>query len=151
MQVLIRDATAQDTCRVSITMREIDVAECRAAGHTPAQALDNALKMSALCWTGEVDGWPEAMFGVAPLSASTGIGSPWFLGSNKARKAQRAFLREAPEYLARIEALFPRLEGMVSERNTSARRWLVRMGFSIETHYRVLMHGEQMMRFSKGF
>jgi hypothetical protein len=139
-----------DTGKVAVLMCDIDVAECRAAGHTPWQALHTAYRSSALCWTGEVNGWPQAMFGVVPGSLASGLGYPWFLGSNTARKAMRHFLREAPQYITRMEALFPRLEGMVSTRNSSAIRWLVRMGFVVEDAVTVL-RGEPMARFSKGF
>lgn len=150
MNVLIREPQALDVVRVATIMRPIDVEECRACGHTPLEALIEAQRVSALCWTGEIDGWPEAMFGVAPASLIGGLGAPWLLGSNKARKAQRQFLREAPKYLAKIEALFPRLEGMVSVRNTAAIRWLARMGFSVEDWYQVNMGGEPFYRFVKG-
>jgi hypothetical protein len=150
MIVTIREPEPLDVQRVACAMRWIDVIECRVAGHTPVQALITAKKQSVMCWTGDVDGWPEAMFGVVPISASTGLGSPWFLGSARARKAQRLFLSEAPKYLERIETLFPRLEGMVSANNHSARRWLVRMGFDVEKRYQVLS-GEPMQHFRKGF
>lgn len=150
MIVTIREPQELDVERVATIMREIDRAECRAAGHSPWAALTEARDMSVLCWTGEVDGWPHAMFGVAPVSVMGGVGAPWFLGSDTARKAQRQFLRGAPKYLARIEAVFPKLEGYVSTRNHSAKRWLARMGFQVENEYQVL-NGEPMSHFSKGF
>lgn len=150
MQVLIREPQELDAERVATIMREIDRAECRASGHSPWGALTEAQDMSVLCWTGEVDGWPHAMFGVAPVSVLGGVGAPWFLGSDTARKAQRQFLREAPKYLARIEAVFPKLEGYVSTRNHSAKRWLARMGFQVENEYQVL-NSEPMAHFTKGF
>lgn len=150
MKVLFREPEPRDPDRVSVLMRPIDIVECRVAGLTPWQALKQSVKTSALCWTGEVDGWPEAMFGVVPISVATGLGAPWFLGSNKARRSARLFLVEAPKYLARIEALFPRLEGHVSMNNDAARRWLVRMGFVVEKSYQII-DGEPMLRFTKGF
>lgn len=148
--IAIREPQPRDIERIAVTMRPIDVAECRAAGHTPWQALGEAQRSSVLVWTGEVNGWPEAMFGVAPGNIVNGLGYPWFLGSERARKNARGFMHLAPLYLARIEVLFPRLEGTVSVRNTSALRWLVRMGFHVERHYTVLMRGEPMHRFTKG-
>jgi hypothetical protein len=150
VQVLIRDPQDLDVERVSVLMREIDKAECRAAGYSPWAALTEACETSVLCWTGEVDGWPHAMFGVAPVSVMGGVGAPWFLGSEQARRAARLFLREAPKYIARIEAVFPKLEGYVSTRNHSAKRWLARMGFQVENEYHVF-NGEPMSHFTKGF
>lgn len=147
--VLIREPEPLDTERVATIMRAIDRRECRAAGLSPWGALVEAQRMSALCWTGEVDGFPHAMFGVVPTSAATGVGSPWFLGSEVARRNARLFLVEAPKYLARIETIFPRLEGYVHAENKAAHRWLLRMGFNIE-YWSRLMNGEPMFSFTKG-
>jgi hypothetical protein len=149
--LLIREPQAQDVERIAVCMAEIDVAECRAASHTPWQGLSEAKAMSALVWTGEVDGWPEAMFGVVSGSAVTGLGHPWLLGTTRARRQVRAFMQDAPGYLQRIEALFPRLTGRVAARNTAAIRWLCRLGFVVETHWTIRQQGELMHEFRKGF
>lgn len=150
MNLVYRPIEPQDNGRVAVIMAPLDVDECKALGYTPWQALAAAEKASAFSWTGEIDGWPEAMFGVVPGNYVTGLGHPWFLGSRKARFMRREFLRDAPEFLARIEALFPRLDGYVSARNTTAIRWLHRMGFVVQDET-TLMRGEPMRRFLKGF
>lgn len=131
-------------------MAEIDKLECRVFGHSPWQALHAGVVKSARAWTAEVDGEPEAIFGVAPLNWTTGKGSPWLLGTDGARKVQRAFLTEAPKYLEEIEQMFPRLANMVSAKNTAALRWLPRLGFVIDQQV-VLIRGEPMLHFRKGF
>ena len=131
-------------------MAKIDVAECRAAGNGPYRALELAKAGSVMCWTGVIDGRPEAMFGVVPGSMITGLGYPWLLGTDKARSAQRLWLATAPGYVARIEALFPRLEGRVSQRNLVAIRWLRRLGFVVDADPRDF-RGEPMLHFHKGF
>jgi len=151
MTVTYRLAQPGDVERIAVAMCDIDVAECAAGGHTPWQALSNAKRQSVICWTGEIDGWPEAMFGVVPGSIMGGHGYPWFLGSNKARSRQRLFLTDAPRFLAPIETVFPRLEGCVAVRNTAAIRWLRRLGFVVEDHAILIMRGEPMHRFVKGF
>lgn len=151
MTLLIREVRPGDVERVSVLMREVDRAECRAAGQTPWQSLNKAVALSALSWTGELKGWPHAIFGVVSGSAVTGLGHPWFLGSNDARRQQRAFLRVAPGYLGQIELMFPRLTGQVSQRNVAAIRWLRRMGFVVEDRWSFLRGGEPMFDFRKGF
>lgn len=150
MNVTFREAEPSDIGRVAVTMAPIDVIECRVAGHTPFQALEHAYRRSFLLWTGVVDGWPQAMFGVVPGDIIGGIGYPWFLGSRTARKAQRLFLTEAPGYLRRIEMLFPKLEGAVHQDNHAAIRWLQRLDFVLELPA-TLVGGEPMCRFHKGF
>lgn len=150
MTVAFRKPQPLDVERVATLMREIDRRECKAVGLSPWGALDGAVDASVLCWTGEVDGFPHAMFGVVPSSAATGIGSPWFLGSEEARKNARLFLAEAPKYLAQIEAIFPRLEGRVHVENQAGHRWLLRMGFRVDFRYHT-MNGEPLFRFTKGF
>lgn len=150
MTVTFREPALGDETMVSIRMRPADIVECRAGGHTPYVALKEAKARSALCWTGCVDGEPEAMFGVVPGNFLLGIGYPWFLGSARARRSQRQFLEVAPEYLGRMEALFPRLEGAVWAGNTSATRWLHRMGFVVDEQI-VTLNDIAMHRFHKGF
>ena len=151
MTLNIRDVEPMDVERLSVAMRQIDRDECRAMGHTPWQALFEAKQHSALCWTGAVNDRPEAMFGVVSGSAVTGLGHPWFLGSDIARRQQRAFLQLAPQYIERIEAVFPRLDGYVSTRNVASLRWLRYMGFKLEIDTVFNMRGEPMIRFTKGF
>lgn len=151
MTLLIRPPQAGDIERLAVSMAQIDVAECRAAGHGPWQALSRARDESHMVWTGEINGWPHAMFGVVPLSLATGRGAPWFLGSETARTQGRALLKFAPIYLQTMETLYPRLEGHVAERNRRAIRWLRYLGFVVEDHYAVVMRGEPMLHFKKGF
>lgn len=146
----IRATQPGDVEKLSVIMHPLDIAECRAMGQTPWGALHAGRRLSTLVWTGAVNGWPEAMFGVVPVSYASGRGRPWFLGSTAARKQQRAFLREAPQYLEEMEKLFPRLDNWVSVRNTSALRWLRRLGFVVE-HKPKVFNGEPMLHFHKGF
>lgn len=150
MKVDIRHFQPGDIDRIAVTMSPIDVLECKVAGHSPAQALANAHKTSALSWTGEIDGWPEAMFGVVPRSMLSEYGYPWFLGSNRARRAQRQFLTLAPKVLAMIEYVYPKLEGVVHLDNTAAIRWLQRLDFVLDLPA-TKISGEPMLRFHKGF
>lgn len=151
MKVTIREAAVGDVERVAVLMAPMDVLECKAAGNTPWQGLTRARQQSALCWTGEIDGEPEALFGIVPGVVLAGIGYPWFLGSERARKAQRQFLVEAPRYLHLMETIFPNMEGAVHAHNAAAHRWLIRLGFHVEDWYQREMNGEPMLRFFKGF
>lgn len=149
--ITFREPRAADAHDVAVVMAEIDVAECRAMGFAPWPALYQGMMQSAICWTGEIDGEPNAMFGLVVGSAVTDLGHPWFLGSEKARRNARAFLEIAPDYLRRMEVFCSRLDGHVAQRNRPAIRWLRRMGFVVEEQEPILMRGEPMLRFHKGF
>lgn len=132
-------------------MSEIDERECRAFCLDPFEALLRATDQSILCWTGAIDGMPQAVFGVAPVSIGTGWGRPWFLGTDKARKEKKAFLKIAPLYLNRIGAIFPRMDNYIHQENDVAIGWLKKMGFVVDDHA-VVFNGEPMLHFySKDF
>lgn len=148
--ITYRRPQSGDVERIAAMMHPLDILECRVADHTPWQGLHEARVNSIMCWTAEVDGWPEAMFGVVPANLSTGRGYPWLLGTSLARQHAKAFLTHAPVYLETIEHYFPRLEGMVSTKNTAAIRWLHRLKFVVDTDIQVVRE-EPMRHFHKGF
>ena len=117
---------------VARRMREIDVRECAAFGHTPKTALREAILGSDKAWTALVDGRPEAIFGVVVNSALTGVGSPWFLGTDVVWQHGRALLGMGPAIIARLHDSSETLAGYVSCENAAAIRMLRRWGFSVE-------------------
>lgn len=149
--IAFRQPQPADVGYIADSMAEIDVAECAAMGFTPAQALKEGYAHSLISWTADVDGEPQAMFGLLMGSAVTDLGHPWFLGTAAARHHARAFLEIAPDYLRRMEVFCARLDGYVSARNRPAIRWLRRMGFVVEEEQQQVMRGETMLRFHKGF
>ena len=112
-------------------MREIDRIECAARGHAPKQALRLALRASLWAVTAKIDGRPEAMFGLAPVSVIADRGCPWFLGSDAVLSHGRDLLEIGPEVLGRMHCSFMRLENSVSAGNGKAIRLLRRWGFTL--------------------
>jgi len=110
-------------------MREADVVECRALGHSPKQALRDGLIASSLCLTALVDGRPEAMFGLVVNNALAGEGTPWMLGTEAIYDHPRAMLRWGPRFVAAMLDSTPALSNLVSIDNARAIRFLRRMGF----------------------
>lgn len=150
MTLQFREPSQFDISYVAERMAYADLVECRAHGLTPYRALQEAVDTSVLAWTGAVNGLPQALFGVSSISLVTGWGRPWFLGTSRARKEARAFLKIAPLYLERISAIFPRLDNYVHRDNAAAIGWLRKMGFVIETEV-LNFGGEPMLHFHKGF
>jgi len=112
-------------------MREADVVECRAMGHSPKQALRDGLIASSLCLTALVDGRPEAMFGLVVTSALAGEGTPWMLGTEAIYDHPRAMLRWGPRFVAAMLDSTPALSNLVSVGNERAIRMLRRWGFTL--------------------
>lgn len=117
--------------RIANAMGHWDRVECEAGGRSPIAALRLSLAGSVMAWTALVDRVPVAMWGVVPLSEIDGLGTPWMLGTDEARRHPRAFFeggaRTVPEMLSR----FRRLENMVATGNKPAIRLLARWGFVV--------------------
>lgn len=124
-------ASPAHTRRIANAMGYWDRVECEAGGRSPITALRLSLAGSVMAWTALVDRVPVAMWGVVPLSEIDGLGTPWMLGTDEARRHARAFFeggaRTVPEMLSR----FRRLENMVATGNKPAIRLLARWGFEV--------------------
>lgn len=125
-------------------MASIDALECRAYGREPRRALHLGYMGSPLCWTGLVDGRPEAMFGCVPGAMCEG--QPWLLGTERARALSKPFLAIAPAYVAQMAARYPRLSNLTHQTNTASQAWLRRLGFTVDEEVR-LVGEEPFVRF----
>ena len=113
-------------------MRAADIAEVRAGGHEPAEALRHSVARSAMCWTATVDGVPAAIFGVAPLgSVLDPRGAPWLLGTDDVPRSRRALAALTPRYIREMLGMFPHLLNLVHAPNTAAVGWLRHVGFTL--------------------
>jgi hypothetical protein len=113
-------------------MREWDVREAAAFGHSPKQALRLGLSASLWAITAKVDGRPEAMLGVCPTSLIEGRGQPWMLATDMAYGQARAFAEGWRPIVARMQADFLRLENWVAAGNERAITFLRHVGFTID-------------------
>jgi hypothetical protein len=116
-------------------MREADRREVWASHrHTPERALRYSLESAELAWTCFVEGVPAFMWGVSRLGSLISFtGSPWLLGTPAIAKVAREFLRQCPDYVERMQELFPRLENYIHVENRLSIRWLKWCGFTLET------------------
>lgn len=125
-------------------LRQADLHEIAAgSGRDPLEALLNAVRMSVRCWTVEVDGQVEVMFGVGG-SLMGDVGVPWLLGSDAIERHRRAFVRSARHYIPVMLDLFPTLRNMVHADNRVAVTWLKRAGFKM---YPAIPYGRYGARF----
>ncbi len=109
----------------------MDVLESKALGYTPKQALRMGLRGSLMAFTAKVDGKPEAMMGLAPVSLIEGTGRPWMLGSDLIYRHGRELLAFGPEMVGMMRDSTPHLRNVVSADNGRAIRLLKRWGFAV--------------------
>ena len=128
-------------------MREWDIAECRAFGHAPKQALRGALSASSLAMTAFVDGRAEAMFGLVVTNALCGHGAPWMLGTDAIYRHPREMIGMGPAMLGLFTDSTPSLSGLVAKGNARAIRLLRRWGFKVEGGDQVFA-GVEMLPFT---
>lgn len=123
-----------DVMHIAAGLREADRQELIAARgplvHFP-DALARAVLLSSHTWVAEDDEGPIAIFGVAPVSLLDGVGSPWFLSTERAYDHPRALVSGGRHYLSRMRAHYPELFNYVDARNERSIRWLGRLGFTL--------------------
>lgn len=128
----IRRSVEDDIIEIAPRMRQQDVDELWAGGRTtPVEALVMSFSCSDLTFTGMIDNRPEFMFGLSFISHATGLGSPWFLGTDEIKKHRRDFLRASVEWRDMFLARMPDLRNCVDDRNELSKRWLRWLGFEL--------------------
>lgn len=114
-------------------VRQADIDELDAShGTTPGEAMRMGIEISLVAWTGFVDGEPICMFGVSPISAISGVGCPWMIGTNLIDKHWLGFLRRCKPVVDAMFSLCPRLINYVDVRNKKAMLWLKWLGFTFD-------------------
>ena len=134
MAVEIRLARPEDGVALAANLRPEDLAEVQAYGwvHDIEASMVDNIRRSLLCWTAEEGGDLVAVFGVAPLSMTGGIGSPWMLGTPLLERRSRVLVAQTRVYIPRMLRAFPFLFNHVHARNTRSVRWLARLGFTVQ-------------------
>lgn len=132
-KVSFRPLQAGDVAYIAEHLREADRREVEAVrGPRFADAIARAVLRSSHYWTAvSEEGEPLAVFGVVPVSIISGIGSPWFLATERANEHPRNLVVEGRRYLSAMRAIYPRLYNYVDARNDKSIRWLRRLGFTL--------------------
>jgi hypothetical protein len=144
----VRLATAEDCLELSGTMRKEDVEEIfHSSGRAPYEALLGGLYAGdcyVVTWQDKV----VAMFGCAGVSGK--FGTPWMLASDDLVKIRKSFLREAKEYLQRMEDKYVYLTNWAWAKNKVHIQWLRWMGVRLDDPAPQGDSGELFIRFHKG-
>lgn len=130
-------------------MRAADVAEVRALGYTPMQALTSSVMNTKMPVAIMQDGRPIALFGAGetlePLA-----GNVWLLGSEELTQGRNLmrFIRECRPWIDALHEQYPLLGNVVDERNTVHIRWLQWCGFTfINRHESYGAEGRPFLEF----
>jgi len=127
-------------------MRQADVDEVVAAGHTPREALIIGMVSSDSCVTLLYNDIPVVIFGILSVTLLGNVGRPWLLGTTDAPKHRRAFAQLPKYYLDSMLEMYPVLENYVHVKNRVSVRWLKYLGFQFDEPV-TLPNGEQFIRF----
>lgn len=147
-QIAVVPAERRHINIIANRMREIDREECEAMGRSGKASLRLALNTSSKAWTALVDGKPEAMFGVVVEDLLSGIGTPWFLGTDEVYRHGRELLTWGPVFLSRMSDSRLTYRNLVSSRNRRAIRLLERWGFTVDEN-EVTVRGVAFRSFEK--
>lgn len=134
---------------VAENMRDEDAAEVMAShGHTPARALNYAVRWSQPAITVLVDEEPVAIFGLFRATVLDETGCPWMLGTDKLYDCGPELLYWGREVVCRMMRKCERLENYVHVDNRRSIVWLKRLGFQFDEPRPHGVNDELFMRFS---
>lgn len=115
-------------------IRPADAAEM-AAGYslTPLRAIQIGMKVSALSWTGMVEGKVIAIMGVHQPTLLSETARPWMLGTADLDRddIKFEFLGLSRRVVRAMIKTYSHLENYVDARNAKAIAWLKWLGFTI--------------------
>lgn len=75
---------------------------------------------------------PVCAFGVVPISALSGLGAPWMVGTTRLDACASGFIRHCKSDLSAFFGQWHKLYNVVDARNTKAIRWLKWLGFEVQ-------------------
>lgn len=150
-KVSFRPLQYGDVAHLARHLRPADRAEIEAqhgVGVSMFDIIARAVLVSSHCWVAADTGdKPVAIFGVAPVSLLSGIGSPWMLATPEAERHPRTLVTGGRRYLSRMRTSYSSLFNYVDARNEQSIRWLSRLGFSILPAAPYGLQGEPFHRF----
>ena len=132
MNVEIIQARVSHIPAIASRVRQEDEAELwDFACVTPAQAMYYGLNQARIVKTGFIDGEAVCMLGCNTVSAVSGVGRPWMVGTELLDKYAMAFLRRCRPVVAEMLSDYKRLENYIDARNVKAIAWLRWLGFEM--------------------
>jgi len=130
-QVTYRSPTSDDIVKVAAEMRLADVMEVAAShGHSPIDAVIEAVKVSSAAFAVIIDGTPAAVFGFVHRGGMSA--EVWMLGTDLLTRNVRLFRKESKRIIDSWAEQFPLMHNFVDDENEAAKRWLTSVGFKMD-------------------
>ncbi len=118
---------------------------------TPAQAMYYGLNQARLARTGFINGEAVCMFGANTVSAVSGVGRVWMVGTTFLDKYAMTFLRRCAPEVEEMFQSYKRLENYIDVRNVKAIAWLRWLGFDCDTDPQPMgIYRKPFIKFHKG-
>jgi hypothetical protein len=152
-RLAIRPAVFSDAEAIHYRLRPADRAEVVAAsGPDVRGTIFDAIMQSKNPGAAMMKRKIVAVFGVVPVGTlSSGMASPWLLGAPELETIPREFTEAARAYITAARAWYPRLVNFVDDRNTVSKRWLARIGFTLDEPQPFGVERLPFRRFHVGF
>jgi hypothetical protein len=125
-------------------MREADVAEVRAGGMEPRDALYQSIIQSAQAHTLLFDGRVACMFGVVENPPCHSV---WMLSATPCSKHPKAFLRASRFLVRELLRTYGCLTNVIDANHTAALRWAQWLKFELSPPEPFGPHGAPFQRF----
>lgn len=116
---------------------------------TPDQAMYYGLNQARMALTGFIDGEPVCMMGCNTVSAVSGIGRPWLIGTTLIDKYSKTFLRRCRPVVEEMSSDYKRLENYIDVRNVKAIAWLSWLGFEMGDPEPMGLYRKPFIKFHK--
>lgn len=117
---------------------------------TPAQAMYHGLNQARSALTGFIDGEAVCMYGVNTVSAVSGVGRPWLIGTDLLDKYPKTFLRRCRPGIEKMFSDYKRLENYIDVRNVKAIAWLKWLSFKFDEPVKMGIYHKSFIKFHKG-
>jgi hypothetical protein len=126
---VIRETEPLDIYLIAPRLREMDTLEVElASGQSPEEALRKAYQVSDVCYTVEVSGEPEIMFGLRSKEDEDRTAFIWLLATDRLLDVSKLFLRCSRPMIQALGQDYAVLENAVYEHNEVHIRWLEWVG-----------------------
>lgn len=151
MDRYVRPSVAEDVQFIADHMRDEDVEEAYACGHSPHDALSLGLHASSPCYTlTDFSQTPIAMVGVSP-SPYPDAGLIWMLGTKGIEEVKITFLKYSKPALRLLykESGCQFFHNISYASNTVHHQWLKWLGFSFLRKVELPTNGAQFYEFAR--
>lgn len=113
----------------------------------PDEAIKMSLDKSIVAMTVLMDGKPEILFGINPVSLLGSHGVVWMLSSERIKDINIRFARHCRQYIDWFLKFYPVLFNYVSVENKTSIIWLKKLGAKFESPVNYGVHNKLFRRF----